>query len=156
MSIDTHILLRTSLSAEEVKIILLYDPELADLDLVDHREWNSISSDQVTLVVKPWDAEFGDVIEGGFNPATVRIKVIPGRGPNRFATEQRAIAAVLRLIPGDVCLANQDSAGPDLLRLGDVVYVDPDGFRPENLTNFGYVPDRIVIGIPKEVLVSLA
>lgn len=147
MSSDTHILLQTSLTASEVKAALLRDPALADLGLKD-TGMDGLTSNQVTLLVKPWKEDDRDLIGNGFAVATVRVKVIPRHGPFRFEAEQRAQAAVLRLVPGDACLANQDAAGPGLLRLGEVVYVDPDWVSPENLTGFGYTPNRIVVGIP--------
>ena len=47
-----------------------------------------------------------------------------------------------------MCLADEDSAGPNMLRLGGTVYVNPHGCRPDNLTDFGYAPERLVVGIP--------
>ena len=152
MSIDTHILSRTPLSAAQVRSALVHDLALADLGLVDHGEQVGIGGSRVSLVVRPWEEEDHDLIENGFETATVRVKVIPGRGPTRFESEQRIIAAILRLVLGDVCLAGQDAAGPDLLRLGGVVYVNPEGFRPENLIRFGHHPERIVVGILAETV----
>lgn len=148
MSIDTHMQLRTPLSAAQVRAALVHDPELADLHLMDHGERDSLGSNQVSLVVKPWEEEDRHLIDGGFETATVRVKLIPKRGPTRFEAEHRALAAVLRLVPGDVCAAQQDSAGPDLLRLGGVVYINSDWIGPADLTDFGYVPERLVVGIP--------
>lgn len=147
MSIDTHVLLRTPLSAEEVRASLLHDPELIDLKLVD-RGTGSISGELVTVLVEPWTGDDHNLIEDGFEAATVRIKLFPKGGSPGWDASYRVLAAILRLVPGDVCLANQDAAGPDLLRLSGVVHVDPDGFRPENLIDFGYHPERIVVGIP--------
>lgn len=92
-------------------------------------------------------------VAGGFGRRRAGFRPgCPGRGPTRFESEQRIIAAILRLVLGDVCLAGQDAAGPDLLRLGGVVYVNPEGFRPENLIRFGHHPERIVVGIPAETV----
>lgn len=147
MSIDTHILLETPLSAEGVRAALLHAPELADLGLVDLGT-GSVGGKPVTALVGPWTEDDRDLIENGFETATVRIKLFPRGGSPGWDAFYRVLAAILRQVPGDVCLANQDAAGPDLLRLGEVLYVDPDGFRPENLTDFGYHPERIVAGIP--------
>ena len=147
MSIDTHMLLRTPLSAEEVRATLLCDPELADLELVDLGT-GSVGGKLVTVMVKPWMEDDHDLIENGFETASVRIKLFPRGGSPGWDAFYRVLATILRLVPGDVCLANQDAAGPDLLRLDGVVYVNPDGFRPENLIDFGYRPERIVAGIP--------
>jgi len=148
MSNDTHMLLRTPLSAAEVRAALVHDPALANLGLVDFPVQGEVGSDWINLIVRPWREDDHDLIEDGFETATVRVKFIPGWGTEGWEAEQRALAAILRLVPGDVCLANQDAAGPNLLRLDGVVYINPDGFRPENLTDFGYVPERLVVGIP--------
>ena len=55
-------------------------------------------------------------------------------------------------MPGDVCAAQQDSAGPGLLRLGGIVYINPDWIGPEDLTDFGDAPERLVVGIPAGVV----
>lgn len=131
----------------QVRTALVRDPGLADLHLAD-RGTGWIGGDLLSIVVKLWNDDDHNLIDGGFETATVGAKVVPSGGPERFEAEHRVYAAILRSIPGDVCLASEDSAGPTLLRLGDVVYVDPDGFRPEDVTGFGYVPGRLVTGIP--------
>ncbi|MGI4955192.1 MAG: hypothetical protein ACRYGM_25580, partial [Janthinobacterium lividum] len=83
-----------------------------------------------------------------FESATMAAKIVPSSGPGRFEAELRIYVAILRAIPGDVCLASQDSAGPILLRVDDVVYVDPNGLQPEDLTGLGYLPRQLVTGIP--------
>jgi len=148
MSIDTHMQLRTPLSAAQVRNALVHDPDLADLRLADYGEQGGLVSDQVSLIVKPWEDDDHHLIDSGFETGDVTITLIPKRGPARFEAEHRALAAVLRRVPGDMCAAQQDSAGPDLLRLGGVVYINPDWIGPEDLTDFGYVPERLVVGIP--------
>ncbi len=121
MSIDTHMLLRTPLSAEQVRAALLHDPALADLGLADLGT-GTVSGKLITMIVKPWQEDDCDLIENGFKTATVRAKLFPRGGTEAgWDALYRAIAAIMRLVPGDVCLASQDSAGPDLLRLGGVV-----------------------------------
>ena len=156
MSIDTLIQLRTALSADQVRATLLHDRGIADLKLEDTEEENEISSEFVTLNVAPWGEDDHHLIGNGFQTGSVVVTVIPRRGPYKFEAEHRAIAAVLRLISGDICVANQDAAGPDLIRLGGVVYMNPDGFLPDSLTDFGYKPDRLVVGIPNDILVGLS
>lgn len=148
MSIDTHMQLRTPFSTEEVRAALLHDPALADLRLVDHGQRDGLGSNQVSLVVKSWEEDDHHLIDSGFETGSVTITLIPGRGKKGWDAFYRARAAVLRRVPGDVCAAQQDSAGPDLLRLGGVVYINPDWIGPEDLTDFGYVPERLVVGIP--------
>ena len=148
MSIDTHMQLRTPLSVKEVRTALRHDPALADLRLVDHGEQDGLGSNQVSLVVWPWEEDDRHLIDGGFETGSVTITLIPGRGKERWDAFYRALAAVLRRVPGDLCAAQQDSAGPDLLRLGGVAYINADWIGPEDLTDFGYVPERLVVGIP--------
>ena len=131
----------------EVRTALVRDPGLADLHLVD-RGTGWIGSNLVSLVVRPWEDDDRDLIDGGFQSATVTAKIVPKPGPARLDAERRVTAAILRLVPGDACLASEDSAGPTLLRLADAVYVDPDWFRPEDMAEFGGPPRRLVTGIP--------
>lgn len=156
MSIDTFVQLRTSLAAAQVRAALVQDPALADLGLVDHGERVGIGGDWVSLVVKPWQAESHELIEDGFEAATVWVKLIPKWGEEGWDAVMCVLAAILRLVPGDVCLAGQDNAGPDLLRLDGVVYVNPDGFRADNLDRYGYRPERVVTGIPPRTVGTAA
>ena len=79
MSIDTHMQLRTPLSAGEVRAVLLHDPALADLRLVDHGERDGLGSDRVSLVVTPWEEDDHHLIDGGFETGSVTVTLIPGR-----------------------------------------------------------------------------
>lgn len=158
MSIDTYLLLRTPLSAEEIKGRLLRDPELADLGLEETEERNGIAAMPVTLTVRPWDPSYEDfLLEHGFGDPTVFMTLMRGWGEKAADAEYRVLAAVLRLVPGDVC-AESEGGGPlMLLRLDDTVYVDPDRLLPENLTDFGYAPERMVIGpVPSQAAAGAA
>ena len=126
----------------------MHDPALADLGLVDHGERVGIGSDRVGLNVEPWTANDHDLIENGFETATVTITLFPGRGEAGWNAYHRTFAAILRLVPGDACAQEQGGGPLGLLRLGGVVYVNPNWIGPEDLTDFGYQPDRTVVGIP--------
>ena len=128
MSIDMHIQLRTSLSAPQVRAALVGDPGLAGLDLVEDPQGMEVAGNAICVIVKPWQEDDHELIDNGFDTATVRCKTIPGRGEAGWDAERRVVAA--------------------LLRLGQVVYVNPYGFTPEHLAEFGYTPPRLVIGIP--------
>ncbi len=134
------------MTVAQVRAALLRDPGLADLHLVDRGGW--IGSDLVSVVVRPWEPDDRDLIDGGFESATVAAKIVPSSGPGRLEAELRIYLAILRAIPGDLCLASQDSAGPILLRVDSVVYIDPNGLRPEDVTGLGYHPRQLVTGIP--------
>jgi len=43
-----------------------------------------------------------------------------------------------------------------VLRLDGVVYVNPDWIAPEDLTDFGCTPERIVVGIPARTVEAAA
>ena len=74
------------------------------------------------------------------------MTLIRGWGEKAPDAEYRVLAAMLRLVPGDMC-AELDTGGPlALLRLDDVVYVDPDRIGSESLTDFGYRPERLIVG----------
>ncbi len=153
MSIDTYLLARTPLSAEEIKVRLMADPELANLGLRETGKGDGVASQAVTLRVRPWHSLNEDaLLEYGFGDPTVSMALIRGWGEQAADAEYRVLAAVLRLVPGDVC-AELDTGGPlALLRLGGVVYVDPDRIGPENLTDFGYIPERLIVGpVPSQV-----
>jgi hypothetical protein len=139
--------IRTGMTAAEVRMVLARDPGLADLHLAD-RGTGWLGGDLVSLVVRLWEDDDRDLIDGGFQSATVMAKIVPKAGHSRFDAERRVIAAILRLIPGDACLASEDNPGPTLLRVTDVVYLDPDWFLPESLAKFGYLPRQLVTGIP--------
>lgn len=148
MSLDTHMLLRTPLSAAQVRDALLHDPALADLGLVDRGDWSGMGNERVSLSVSPWDEDDHDLIEGGFETATVTVTIGLVRGKVGWDAYHRVFAATLRLAPGDACAQEQGGGPLGLLRLDEVVYVDPDWISPENLARSGYHPERIVIGIP--------
>jgi hypothetical protein len=150
MSIDTHILLRSPLSAADVRAALVRDPALADLALVDHGEWVGMGNDRVSLNVDPWDEDDHDLIEGGFETATVTVTLGLARGKAGWDAYHRTFAAVLHLVPGDACAQEQGGGALGLLRLDGVVYVNPNWISPEDLTDFGYHPERIVVGIPSQ------
>lgn len=157
MSIDTYVQLRTPMTAEEVRTALVHHPELADLGLVDLGEEDSLISHPVSVVITPWEEDDRLLIDDGFETGSVQVTTIPrsgAAGDAAYRAEERIIAALLRLMLGDVRLADQNNAGPDLLRLGGTVYVDPDGFRPESLAENGYMPGRLVIGIPPDLPVA--
>lgn len=156
MSADTLMLLRTPLPAAQVRTALVHDPALADLGLADNGEWVGMGNKRLSLTVNPWDGDELDMIPDGFETADVTVTLTPGWGVEGWEAMQRVLAAVLRLVPGDVCLANENAAGPDLLRLGGVVYINPDGFRPDNLARFGHTPERIVVGIPAQAAEAAA
>ena len=156
MSIDTLILLRTSFSPAQIKEVLLHDPTLTNLLLMEYGSQGGLISDLVSVDIRPWEDDDHDLIEDGFETATVAITTIPGRGSAARKAEQCVIAAMMRLVPGDVCLASQDSAGPDLLRLNGVVYINPDGYSREHLSDFGYNPEQIVVGIPTKTIQATA
>lgn len=147
MSVDTYLLARTPLSAEEVKAALARAPELADLGLADYGREDGLGGDRVTLVARPWDPSDEDaLLEHGFGDPTVSMTLIPGHGREGYAATDRVLASLLRLVPGDVC-AELEGGGPlALLRLGGTVYVDPDRITPGNLSRYGYAPERLVIG----------
>lgn len=157
MSKETYIQFRTITTPEEVKAALVRDPALADLGLIE-RSNGWIGGGGVNVIVDPWNAdpdpEEDDrhTISGGFEMADLLVGVIFGD----YEARCRVIAALLRLVPGDVCLADYDSAGPNVLRLDGTVYVNPRGYRPENLTDFGYAPERMVIGIPAQAAEAAA
>ena len=92
MSIDTYAQLRTPLTVAQVRTALLHDPGLADLHLVDRGGW--IGSDLVSIVVRPWEPDDRDLIDGGFERATVAAKIVPSSGPGRFETELRIYVAI--------------------------------------------------------------
>ena len=155
MSIDTYVQLRTPLSAEEVRAALLRDPDLADLSLADRGDgW--LGGELTSLVVTPWEENDNFLIDNGFETGSVTVTLIPGRGEAGWNAHSRARAAVLRLVPGDVCAAQQDNNGPGLLRLDRTVYLNPNWIGPENLTAFGYHPERIVVGIPAGLAATAA
>ncbi len=156
MSIDTHMLLRTPFSAAEVRAALVHDPALADLGLEDFEGLNEVGNDGISVVVRLWDEDDRTLIENGFETATVRVKFIPARGEVGGDLYFRTFAAVLRLVPGDACAQEQGGGPLGLLRLDGVVYVDLDWIGPENLTDFGYHPERIVVGIPPQTAEAAA
>lgn len=154
MSVDTYLLARTPLTAEEIKARLTADPELADLGLRDTEKRDGLASRAVTLRVRSWDPLDEDaLLEHGFGDPTVSMTLIRGWGKQAEDAEYRVLAATLRLVTGDVC-AELDTGGPlALLRLDGVVYVDPDRIGPENLTDFGYVPKRLIVGpVPSQTV----
>ena len=156
MSIDIHMLLRTPLSAAEVRAALVHDPALADLGLVDHGERVGMGSDLVGLDVTSWEEDDHDLIEGGFETATVRVLLFPKRGRAGWDAYHRTFAAILRLVPGDACAQEQGGGPLGLLRLDGVVYVNPNWISPENLARFGYHPERIMVGIPPQTAEAAA
>ncbi len=89
-----------------------------------------------------------DLIENGFETAAVRITLGLGRGKAGWDAYHHTLASVLRLMPGDVCAQEQASGSLGLLRLGEVIHVNTDWIGPEDLTDFDYTPERIVVGIP--------
>ena len=154
MSQDTLMLLRTPFTAAEVRAALADDPALAHLGLVDRGERGGVGCHLVKLAVRPWREDDYDLIPDGFETATVTVTLMIRRGEEEWQAMMRVVAAILRLVPGDVCLADQDAAGPDLLRLQGVVYVRPDGFGADNLARYGHTPERLVIGIPSLAAVA--
>ena len=149
MSKSTYIQIKTAMTPGEVKSPLEHDPTLAALGLLE-RPNGWVSGGGVNVVVDPWNADPDPdeddrhTISGGFETADLMVGVIYGD----YEARCRVIAALLRLVPGDVCLASYVAPGPELLRLRGTVYIDPDGYRPENLTDYGYTPDQLVVGIP--------
>ena len=148
MSIDTHMLLRTPLSAAEIRGMLADDPVLADLNLTDYGDWVGMGNVRLSLKVDPWDEGDHDLVEGGFETATVTITLGPGWGGVGQDAYYRTFAAILRQAPGDACAQEQGGGPLGLLRLGGTVYVNPDWIGPEDLTDFGYHPERVVMGTP--------
>lgn len=156
MSIDTHMLLRTPLPAAEVRAALVHDPALADLGLEDFEGLNEVGNDGINLVILPWDEDDRTLVENGFETATVRITFIPAKGKAGRDPYRRTFAAVLRLVPGDACAQEQGGGPLGLLRLDGTVYVDPNWLSPENLSRYGYAPERIVVGIPSQTAEAAA
>ena len=156
MSIDTHMLLRTPLSADEVRTALVKDPLLAESDFADSGILDEVGNSGVSLIIRPWEEDDAALIENGFQTASVRVKFIPAKGEAGWKPYRQAFAGVLRVAPGDAC-AQQQGGGPlGLLRLDGVVYLNPNWISPDHLTDFGYHPKRIVIGIPPLVAEAVA
>lgn len=145
MSIDTHILLRTPVSARQVMDALMADlgPDLGLERFGD----DELASDVLSVDVTPWSEDDRDLIEGGFGTATVRVMLSPRTSDAGFDAAFRVLAALLRLVPGDACAQEQGGGPLGLLRLGGTVYVNPGQVRPEDLTGNGYLPERLVVGI---------
>ena len=156
MSIDTHMLLRTPLPAAEIRDALVQDPALADLELADYGERVGTGGKEFGLIVRPWEADDHDLIEDGFETATVRITLMPANTKMGWDAYHRTFAAVLRLVPGDACEQEQGGGPLGLLRLDGVVYVNPNWISPENLARFGYHPERIMVGIPPQTAEAAA
>ena len=147
MSVDTYILSRTSLSAEQIIARLIGDAELADLALRKTEARDGVTSTSVTLKIRPWDSFDEDaLLEHGFDDPTISMTLIRGWGEKAPDAEYRVLAAMLRLVPGDMCAELDTGGSLALLRLDDVVYVDPDRIGAESLTDFGYRPERLIVG----------
>lgn len=114
MSADTLMLLRTPLPAAQVRTALVHDPALADLGLADRGEWVGMGNKRLSLTVNPWDGDELDLIPDGFETADVTVTFTPGWNVEGWEAMQRVLTAVLRIVPGDVCLASENAAGPDL------------------------------------------
>lgn len=159
MSFNTNLQLRTPLTPKQVITALAHDRELADLGLEDKGEEDGLFSHPVGVIVTPWEDEDCHMITGGFQTGSVTVTIIPRRraaGSAAHEAQERVIASLLRLVPGDVCLANEGSARPALLRVDGIVYVNPNEARPESLAANGYVPERLVIGVPSRIAKSAA
>ena len=156
MSYDTHMLFRTQLSATEIRAYLAHDPSLSNLALVDNGERVGMSGDGISLVVRAWEADDRNVIDNGFETATVRIQFIPARGQVGGERYRRLFAAVLRLVPGDACAQDQGGGPLGLLRVNESVYINPDFIWPEDLFNYGYTPKQLVVGIPSSIAEAAA
>ena len=153
MSYNTHLQLKTPVTPRDIRTALVQDKTLADLGLVDRGEEDGLFSHSVGLFVLPWDDEDRHMITGGFQTGSATVTIIPRSGTAgdvAYKAQDRVVASLLRLVPGDVCLAGEGSAAPGLLRLGGTIYVNPDGFRPESLATNGYAPERVVVGIPTQ------
>ena len=148
MSIDTHMLLRTPLSAQEVRTALIRDPILAELGFVDVGILDEVGNQGVSLIVRAWDEDDRYLIDNGFETSSLSITFIPANGKAGWEPYRWAFAGVLRVVPGDVCAQEQGGGPLGLLRLDDVVYVNPNWIIPSDLTDYGYHPERIVVGIP--------
>ena len=151
MSYDTHMLLRTRLSAIEIRATLLHDSLLVDLGLQDYRMVDEVGNDNISVIVRPWDEDDRTLIENGFQTATVRVMFVPAKGTPGQEPYRRMFAAVLRLVPGDACAQDQGGGPLGLLRTGDTVYVNPGFIIPRKLIDYGYTPKKLVIGIPPEI-----
>ena len=148
MSYDTHMLLRTSLSAAEVSATLVHDSALEDLALIESGRYVTMGGNEVSLEVTPWEEDDRTLIENGFETATVRVMFIPARGQVAGEQFRRMFAAVLRLVPGDACAQDQGGGPLGLLRVNGSVYINPDFIWPEDLFDYGYTPKQLVVGIP--------
>ena len=158
MSTDTHMLLRTPLSAKEIRTALVKDPALADLGLADEGDWAGMGDERkrISLAIDPWKDNDHDLIENGFETASVTITLSPGWDEAGWDAYHRTFAALLRLTPGDACAQEQGGGPLGLLRQDGTVYVNPDWIGPEDLLDFGYNPERIVVGIPPKKVEAAA
>lgn len=143
MSLDTHLFLKTPVSVEALAAWLA-----AEYDLKPDGDW--LGGDPVSLIVVPWTEEERNLIEGGFKTASIYVKFVPRSSTAGFAAADRLLAAILHKVSGDACLQLQGCSGLGLLRRDGVVYVDPDQLRPEDLTENGYTPERLIVGVPAE------
>ncbi len=149
MSVDTYILARTPLSPEEIRRRLLHDPALADLGLKETGARDGVTCMAATLMIRPWDAQDENAaLEAGFDTASVSMTLIRGWETGAADAERRVFAAMLRLVPGDLC-AELEGGGPlALLRVDDLLYLDPAKIAPESLSESGYAPIQLLLGIP--------
>lgn len=143
MSLDTHLFLDTSISPAAFAARLA-----AEHSLQPDGAW--LGGDLVSLIVRPWTEDDRDLIEGDFETASIYVKFIPRTSTAGFAAVERLLAAILCSVPGDAYMRRQDSDRAGLLRRDGVVYLDPDQLHPEGLTQNGYTPERLVIGVPAE------
>ena len=141
MSLDTHLFLDASVSPTAFAAQLA-----AEHGLRPDGAW--LGGDLVSLIVRPWTEDDRDLIEGGFETASIYVKFVPRTSTAGFAASDRLLAAILCSVPGDAYMRRQDGESAGLVRRNGVVFLDPDQLSPEGLTQNGYTPERLVVGVP--------
>lgn len=141
MSLDTHLFLDTSVSPTAFAAQLV-----AEHGLRPNGVW--LGGDLVSLVVRPWTEDDRDLVEEDFETASIYVKFVPRTSTAGFAASDRLLAAILYSVPGDAYVRRQDSERAGLVRRNGVVYLDPDQLSLEGLTQNGYIPERLIVGVP--------
>lgn len=143
MSHDSFLFLDTPASQTALSGYLLEKFRLKSSD-----GW--LNSPHVNISIRVWQESDRALSQINFGPATLVIKFMPRSSDDGFAAQLNILAAILAVYPGDASLEFGEG-GVELLRLKDVVYLDPNGLQIEDLADVGYQPMNIEIGIPVNV-----
>lgn len=141
MSLDTHLFLDTLVPPTAFAAQLV-----AEHGLRPDGVW--LGGDLVSLIVRPWTEDDRDLIGEDFETASIYVKFVPRTSTAGFAASDHLLAAILYSVSGDAYMRRQDSERAGLVRRDGVVYLDPDQLSLESLTQNGYIPKCLVVGVP--------